>query len=370
MIRKALFAGLLALVATPALAQTTNASGVVAPPPSPYAALVDHPSCTRDELKRLTAAYVEGQKKGSLAGLPLDAKVHYLENFKDVEAGAGLWAKPLTVAHDMSFHDDKRCKTFTELVVTGPTPYVIGTRLYVDKGKIIRVDSIVTQKGNWLFNANSYLKYSSKEDWSPLFKYQLTEPKEMIRGANAYLDGFADKFTDIPWGTPCARLEGGAYTNVKGDPHASCEVGLPAGVLYITHRDYLIDEEKGVINIFCRFGGRAESPDSHTFRYIDSKIRQVHTLTPIPGRRPMTMAAWIAAPPIRTPPSRRAEAASSLRGRSPKQSGMAPTPDCFARARNDASGHPKRETRRANRRGFRGVRGLADIQVARSGPML
>ncbi len=30
----------------------------------------------------------------------------------------------------------------------------------------------------------------------------------MIRGANAYLDGFSDKFTDIPWGTPCALARG------------------------------------------------------------------------------------------------------------------------------------------------------------------
>jgi len=280
MMKKALLAVLLAGAATTGLAQQGGAAG---PPPSPYAPLQDHPSCTRDELKHLTDAYVEAQGKGSLADLPMDPKAHYLENGKDIEAGAGMWAKPLKVAHAMSLHDDKRCKTFTEVIVTGPTPYVIGTRLYAHNGKIIRVDSLVTKQGHWLFNANSYLKYASKEDWTPLYKYQLTEPKEMIRGANAYLDGFADKFTDIPWGTPCARLEGGAYTNAKGDPHASCEVGLPAGVLYITHRDYLIDEELGVINVFCRFGGRAESPDSHTFRYIDGKIRQVHTLTPIPG---------------------------------------------------------------------------------------
>lgn len=280
MMKKALFAVLLACFAAPALAQQQGAAG---PPPSPYAPLQDHPSCTRDELKQLTAAYVEAQGKGSLAGLPMDPKAHYLENGKDVDPGAGMWAKPLKVAHAMSFHDDKRCKTFTEVIVTGPVPYVIGTRLYAHNGKIIRVDSLVTKQGHWLFNANSYLKYTTKEDWSPLYKYQLTEPKEMIRGANAYLDAFADKFTDIPWGTPCARLEGGAYTNAKGDPHASCEVGIPAGVLYITHRDYVIDEELGVINVFCRFGGRAESPDSHTFRYIDSKIRAVHTLTPIPG---------------------------------------------------------------------------------------
>ena len=280
MMKKAIFAVLLACAAAPGLAQQQGAAG---PPPSPYAPLQDHPSCTRDELKRLTATYVEAQRKGSLAELPMDPKAHYLENGKDVDAGTGMWTKPLQVAHAMSFHDDKRCKTFTEIIVTGPVPYVIGTRLYAHNGKIIRVDSLVTKQGNWLFNANSYLKYTTREDWSPLYKYQLTEPKEMIRGANAYLDAFADKFTDIPWGTPCARLEGGAYTNAKGDPHASCEVGIPAGVLYITHRDYVIDEELGVINVFCRFGGRAESPDSHSFRYIDGKIRAVHTLTPIPG---------------------------------------------------------------------------------------
>ncbi len=276
MMKKALLAGLMACAAAPVLAQTP-------PPPNPYAPLPDHPSCTRDELKALTTAYVEGQKKGSLAGLPLDAKVHYLENMKDATATTGMWAKPLAVANAMSIHDDKRCKTFTEIIVTAPVPYVIGTRLYVDKGKVLRVDSIYIKKGDWLFNANSYLTHTKTENWEPVFKYQKTSPGVMIAGANAYLDGFSDKFTDIPWGTPCARIEGGAYTNVKGDPNASCELGMPGGVLYITHRDYVVDEEKGVINVFCRFGGRAESPDSHTFRYIDGKFRQVHTLTPIPG---------------------------------------------------------------------------------------
>ena len=48
-------------------------------------------------------------------------------------------------------------------------------------------------------------------------------------------------------------------------------------------RQALVDEEMGVINVFCRFGGREEAPDSHTFRYIDGKFRLIHTLTPIPG---------------------------------------------------------------------------------------
>jgi len=285
MIKKALLAGLLACAATPAIAQN-------GPPPSPYAPLQDRPTCTRDELNAATDAYVEAQRTGNIGLLPLDEKVHFLENMTTVERGAGLWATALPIAHAMSLHDDTRCKTFTEGIVTqGGTPYVIGRRLYLHQGKVIRVDSLVTDQGDWLFNANAYLKYSSAEDWSDLFKYQKTPPSEMIRGANAYLDGFADKFTDIPWGTPCARLEGGAYTNRNNDPHASCEVGLPPGVLYIVNRDYLVDEEKGVINVFCRFGNSTSGmPDVHTFRFIDGKLRGAHTLSVNLGTTPSPQA--------------------------------------------------------------------------------
>jgi hypothetical protein len=285
MIRKLFLAALMLGGATPAMAQG-------GPPPSPYAPLQDRPSCTRDQLKAATTAYVAAQGKGDISGLPLDAKAHFLENMQTVERGAGLWNTALPVAHAMSFHDDKRCKTFTEIIVTeGGHPYVIGTRLYMHDGKIIRVDSLVTDKGDWLFNANAYLKYTKQENWEPLGKYQTTEPGTMIAGANAYLDAFADKFTDIPWGQPCARLEGGAYTNRNNDPNASCEVGIPSGVLYIVNRDYLIDTEKGVINIFCRFGNSTSGmPDSHSFRFIDGKIRGAHTLSVNLGDTPSPQA--------------------------------------------------------------------------------
>jgi hypothetical protein len=290
-----LLAGLLLTAATPALAQN-------APPSNPFAPLQDRPSCTRAELKAATDAYVQAQRTGNASALPLDPKAHFLENMATVEKDKGLWNTALPIANAMSFHDDKRCKTFTEIIVTeGGHPYVIGTRLYLHAGKIIRVDSLVTDKGDWLFNANAYLTYTKKENWEPLNAYQKSAPREMIRGANAYLDAFSDKFTEIPWSVPCARLEGGAYTNRKGDPNASCEVGIPAGVLYIVNRDYLIDEEKGVINVFCRFGNSTSGmPDSHTFRYIDDKIRGVHTLSVNLGTTPSPQAkddGSMAAPP-------------------------------------------------------------------------
>ncbi|MEL1250917.1 hypothetical protein [Aurantiacibacter gilvus] len=265
-------------LAAPAMAQD-------GPPASPYAPRVDQPTCTRAELQELTSAYVEAQRTGDISALPLLDNAHFLENMETVDRSEGRWASPLPVAHAMSFHDPLRCKTFTEIVVTeGDAPQIIGTRLFVHEGQILRVDSIVTEPGDWLFNANAFLHYTQQEDWSELHPYQRTDPSEMIRGANAYLDGFMDKFTDIPWGVPCARLEGGLYTNRDNRPDASCEIGMPPGVLYLTNRDYLIDEEMGVINVFMRFGSsETGGPDSHTFRYIDGKFRLIHTLTAIPG---------------------------------------------------------------------------------------
>jgi hypothetical protein len=285
MIRNLLLTGLLLAAAAPALAQP-------APAPSPYAPLADKPTCTRAELTAATDAYVEAQRRGDISALPLDAKAHFLENMATVDKDKGLWNTKLPVADAVSFHDAKRCKTFTQIVVNeGGRPYVIGTRLYLNGGKIIRVDSLVTHPGDWLFNANAYLKYSTKEDWGRLADAQRTQPTEMIRGADAYLSSFNDKFMQVPWGTPCARLEGGAYTNRKGDPNASCDVGIPPGVLYIVNRDYLIDEEKGVINVFCRFGNSTSGmPDSHSFRFVDGKIRAVHTLSVNLGGPPSPQA--------------------------------------------------------------------------------
>ena len=257
---------------------TLAAAGVQAqqPPPAQPPAV-----CTRADLQAAVDGYVAAQKAGDASKLAFADKAVFKENMADVGKGDGLWNKALAVALSRSFLDATRCKTFTEVIVTqGGHPYVIGTRLYVDRGKITRIDSLVTDKGDWLFNANAYLKYSSKEDWSAPKAAARVPGQELINAANSYLDTFSDKFVKTPWGRPCARLEGGAYTNRDDDPNATCEVGIPAGVLYIVNRDYVVDEELGVINVFCRFGNSSTGmPDSHTFRLVSGKLSNVHTLS-------------------------------------------------------------------------------------------
>lgn len=266
-----------AFAASPTSGPGAVTGGNFTPPPPDRV-----PVCTRASLQAAVETYIAAQKGGDAKKMTFADKAKYRENMKDVDAAAGTWNRKLDVAFSRSFYDAKRCKTFSEVVVTAPVPYVIGTRLYVDDGKVTRIDSIVTTKGDWLFNANNYLKFSKAEDWQ-ITAAERTPAEAMINGGNAYLDLFADKHREAPWGQPCARLEGGAYTNGKpgydlNDPNSSCKVGIPNGVLYIVERDYVVDEEQGTVNIFCRFGSGG-MPDSHTFHYVNGKYRWVHTLS-------------------------------------------------------------------------------------------
>jgi hypothetical protein len=266
---------MLAQAAQPAgTEQRPTGGNFTAPPPDRV------PVCTRATLQAAVDSYLDAQRTGNPRKLSLAGNVRILQDMAPIEASQGLWNKPLVIAATSSVLDAVRCKTFTEIVVTEGTPYIIGTRLYVDEGRITRIDSLVTTKGDWLFNANNYAHVMKSEDWGVLPAAQRTKAQEMINGANAYLDAFADKHLDQPWGSPCERLEGGAYTNVKADPNSTCKVGIPNGVLYIVNRDYLVDEEKGVVQVFCRFGNSTNGmPDSHMFRYVNGKYRYVHTIS-------------------------------------------------------------------------------------------
>ena len=268
-----------AFIALCGLLAQAHAQTQPASPPAQQAR--PRPTCTRESLQSAVDSYLAAQRAGDRAKMALAEKVTYLENMSAVAADKGLWNTALPIASSRSFLDDVRCRTFSEVIVSQTQPqYVIGTRLSVDNGKITRIDSLVSKKGDWLFNANAYFKYSSAEDWSAPKIEARASMQDLINAANSYLDLFSDKFVQTPWGRPCARLEGGAYTNRKGDPYATCEVGIPPGVLYIVNRDYVVDTQQGVINVFCRFGNSATGmPDSHTFRIVNGRLRNVHTIS-------------------------------------------------------------------------------------------
>ena len=189
----------LAIVAIGCLLSASAFAAQPAAAPAPAATFVPPPPdvvpvCTRATLQSAVDSYVAAQKSGDAKKMAFAEKAKYLENMSDVEPALALWNTALPVAYDMSILDSKRCKTFTEIIVTeGGHQYVIGTRLYVNDGRITRIDSLVTDKGDWLFNANNYLKVAKTEDWTVLPPEQRTPMQDMLNGANAYLDLFADK---------------------------------------------------------------------------------------------------------------------------------------------------------------------------------
>jgi hypothetical protein len=238
-------------------------------------------ACTRSMLQAATDSYIAAQTAGDLSRMSLAPSVKYLENMQNTTREKGLWNTALPIAFHRSIYDVARCATFSEVIVTeGGHPYVIGTRLKVKDGKVTEIDSLVTDKDDWLFNAQDYLKYSKAEDWPVLPVDDRVSRQQLIDAGNQYFDFvFLDKYVRAPWGTPCARLEGGAYTNPKNEYKDTCKVDAPLGELFITQRTFVVDEEMGTVNVFCRFGGENGMPDSHTFRLVNGRYRWVHTLS-------------------------------------------------------------------------------------------
>jgi hypothetical protein len=241
-------------------------------------------SCTRGGLQQAVDLYIAAQTKGDVSGMPLAKGVGYWENALPSDMQQGLIMKPMKVDHQRSYLDTATCQSITEVIVTDKAaPYVLSTRLRVNHDKITEVEILWTTTGYWLFNADAYLKYSSTENWDPIPAEKRDTRDTLIAAANAYLDAFLEKKIDlVPWGFPCVRVEGGAYTG-KGSPSDSCEVGVPAGV-NIVNRRFVVDEVLGTVSVYCTFGaggpnGGSGSADSHVFRVENGKLRYVHTLT-------------------------------------------------------------------------------------------
>jgi len=255
-------------------------AAVLAAPATGFAQI----SCARGGLQRAVNLYLDAQTKGDTSGLPLAKGLGYYENAVPADIEMGLIHKAMKIDHHRSLLDTSTCQAFTESIVADKdNPYVLGTRLRVNHDKIAEIEILWTTTGYWLFNADAYLKYSSMENWDPIPAAKRDTRDTLVGAANAYLDAFLEGKIDlVPWGFPCQRTEGGAYTG-KGSPSDSCEVGVPSGV-NIANRRFVVDEVTGSVVVFCTFGaggpnGGSGSADTHLFRIENGKLRYVHTLT-------------------------------------------------------------------------------------------
>lgn len=242
--------------------------------------------CTRADLQGKVDNYLNALRKGDSSLMILASGAKYIENRKEIPFDEGIWQKALNIDFHRSILDVESCETFTEIIHTSSDhPYVLGTRLKIVDNKISEVEALVTDQGDWLFNGENYLKYSSQEKWSILPPPQRSDKQTLVNAANAYFDIFADPSAPnrVPWGIPCARLEGGIYTNPNNDPKASCTGGPPLeGSVNITNRRFIVDLDMGTVVGLVDFGEENGWPDSHMFRLENGKVRYVHTLTVVP----------------------------------------------------------------------------------------
>jgi hypothetical protein len=258
-------------VAKAAIATMAAAGAVVAA--SPAAAQ----GCTRETLQGVADSYSKAQAEGSVFNLPIGEWLDYRENMKMSSSASGVISQPMDFAWKLELLDTGSCRVFVEGVVLEPKPYVLATQMNFGYFGVGQVNTVVTDEGDWLFDAAKTYEYARRENWDTIPEDRRNTREELLAAANAYLDLFKDKSVQVPWGTPCARLEGGIYTG-KGTPEDTCNVGVPEGV-DLAEREYIVDETKGAVAVMLRFGGPKGRPDAHTFRIEDGKIRYVHTVT-------------------------------------------------------------------------------------------
>lgn len=250
------------------------------------------PECDRSILSEAADAYIAAQTAGDvglLEGVVADGW-GYVENNKDTDAKDGVLGKALTIDHRRTNFDLVECATYTEIIVTDPAnPYVIGTQIHHDAGgRVALIDTVASTTNSWLFDAKKTLEYVLQEDWDPIPEGE-RDSRELLKATgDAYLDMWSNETAAdaVPWGTPCVRLEGSAYTGT-GSPNDSCKAGIPLNNNQAPNinRRYVIDESMGSVHIICLWQHMMDAADSHEFRLEGGKLRYVHTMTECGGQR-------------------------------------------------------------------------------------
>ncbi|KAI0856015.1 hypothetical protein F4860DRAFT_529529 [Xylaria cubensis] len=245
-------------------------------------------ACSRATLQGVAAAYVEAQAGGKPALLNLASNTSYAENDKPVDITKGVLSQPITIDFNRSIYDTTQCATFTELsAATSKHPYVIATRMILteDGSKITKIESVVTDNGDWAFNATGHLYWTRQEKWDPIPEEQRDTRAVIQAAGDAYLDQWGDSTLPVPLGTPCARLEGGAYTGQSNPSANTCSMGAFPQPLKVGDRRYIIDEELGAVDIFNGFPWLEATkpngavPSTNFIRVEHGLIRYIHEVT-------------------------------------------------------------------------------------------
>ncbi|KAH7395317.1 hypothetical protein DE146DRAFT_104203 [Phaeosphaeria sp. MPI-PUGE-AT-0046c] len=249
-------------------------------------AVLTSATCDRAVLEKLATNYVRAQATGDLGLLSLATNATYIENEVPTNITKGLLSQPITIDLSRSLLDTTQCSTFTEITAaTNKHQYVVDTRMLVSGESITSIQSVIADSGDWVFNATSHLQWSKIENWDPIPQNKQDARAVIQAAGDAYLDSWADGKIKAPYGTPCARLEGGIYTGDKNSTANTCFMPeFPKPFVGALNRRYVIDEVLGGMGILNNFPfidtTRPDgTPSTNMFRVEGGKIRYIHETT-------------------------------------------------------------------------------------------
>ncbi|KAH7070133.1 hypothetical protein FB567DRAFT_456389 [Paraphoma chrysanthemicola] len=243
-------------------------------------------ACTRASLQGIVTAYLQAQTAGNPRLLPQAENITYAENDVVTDISKGLLSQPVTIDLSRNLLDTTTCATFTEIsAATNKHPYVIDTRMLVSGNSVIAIQSVIADSGDWVFNATSHLKWTKTEKWDTIPETKRDTRAVIQAAGDAYLDSWADGKVKVPYGTPCARLEGGAYTGERNASTNSCRMPeFPKPFAGAGNRRYVIDEEAGGVGIlndfpFIDVTRPNGTPSTNMLRVEGGLIRYIHETT-------------------------------------------------------------------------------------------
>ncbi|KAK1756504.1 hypothetical protein QBC47DRAFT_360188 [Echria macrotheca] len=244
--------------------------------------------CTRPQLQAAADAYLTALTSGTPSTLPLATTVNYIENEVLVDIHTGILSTPMKLSFNRTLLDTTDCAAFLELnAASNPHPYVLHTRLALTPttNQINTLDAVISDAGDWIFNATSHLNYTRSESWDPIPESQRDSRAVIKAAADAYLDQWGSPNMSVPLGTPCARLEGGMYTGASNPSANTCAMGAFPQPLHVAKRRYVIDEVLGGVGVLNNFPWleasivNGSTPSSNLVRVQGGLIRYIHEVT-------------------------------------------------------------------------------------------
>lgn len=226
--------------------------------------------CERAALQTAADDFLQAQTTGNPFKMHMGLWVQYNEQLQDATMSTGLLSKPSKIAFHHTLIDPQSCTSFTEFVIDDPAhPYVVGSFVRTQGTDVGGIDMVITEPGDWRFNAADTLKHLGEENWSEIPPAERDSRDTLTAVADAYLDHLANPSVAVALGSPCATMEGGTYA-------ASCDAGEPRGQK-LGDRRYVVDDTVGGVAVLSSYGSEP-TPVLHVFRIEKGKIVHVDTL--------------------------------------------------------------------------------------------